>query len=99
MTDQNSEMEFVEYDPLARFGGNREEVREKLLVSGEIATLIEDKGIERADLARKCHIPEEELAAILDGSALNAKMGKLRRILDEAQSWIKAAPSPRAMRF
>jgi len=93
-------MEFRDFDPLAPLVGEaRESARDKHLISNDIAVLMEDNGIDRTDLARKCHISKEELDDLLDGDIQKAKIGKLRRILDEAQNWVPTTAPARAMRF
>lgn len=57
------------------------EVREKHLISNEIAVLMEDKAIERPALARHSGMSEVELDRLLDSDAQTVEIGKLRLVL------------------
>jgi hypothetical protein len=63
--------EFVEFDPLAKYGVDRDLIREKHLLSNEIAVALEDKGI----------IADAELSALLDGPIEDVDFDALRAAL------------------
>jgi hypothetical protein len=83
--------EFVEFDPLARFGGDRNLVRAKLLASNQIEVLMEDMGINYPPAAALLEMPVGDVAL----EDLEAKVAKLRRMADDPV--IKALPRIREM--
>ncbi len=55
--------------------------REKHLISNEIAVLMEDKSIGRADLAPLCGMTKAELDHLLDSDIRKVEIGKLMLVL------------------
>lgn len=63
-----------DFDPLARFGGDREAIREKLLLSNAIEVAMEDRGIADAHIEALLERPIEDV----DIDALQTALERLR---------------------
>lgn len=69
-------LQFVDFDPLARYGKDRDLIREKHLISNEITVVLEDKGL-RADA---------DLSALLDGPIEDVDIDALRAALERLKA-------------